>query len=115
VWAAVADLEDVFGHAPGVSEEVDFATGFFMPVDGDFDDWGSVIEKMHEEINVEGEAENGEFILNGAEGCCGDEFEAALGIVDGDVQAFRDKGGVDATEEVAFELAIDDPAKHFDA
>jgi hypothetical protein len=110
-----AYLEDVFGHAPGVSEEVDFAAGFFMPVDGDFDDWGSVIEKLDEEIDVEGEAENGEFVLNGAEGWCGDKFEAALGVVDGDVQAFGDEGGVDAPEEVALELAVNDPAKHFDA
>ena len=110
-----ADLEDVFGHAPGVSEEVDFAAGFLMPVDGDFDDRGSMIEKMDEEVDVEGEAENGEFVLDGAEGWCGDEFEAALGIVNGDVQAFGDEGGIDATEEVALELAIDDPAEHFDA
>jgi hypothetical protein len=54
--AVSADLEDVFGHAPGVTQEVDFATGFLMPVDGDFDDRGTIIEKMHEEINVEGEA-----------------------------------------------------------
>jgi hypothetical protein len=113
--AVLADLEDVFGHAPGIAEEVDFAAGLFMPVDWDFDDWGSVIEKMDEEIDIEGEAENGEFVLNGVEGWCGDEFETALGIVNGDVQAFGDEGGVDATEEVALELAIDDPAKHFDA
>jgi hypothetical protein len=113
--AVAADLEDVFGHAPGVSEEVDFAAGFLMPVDGDFDDRGSMIEKMDEEVDVEGEAENGELVLDGAEGWCGDDFETALGVVDGDVQAFGDEGGVDATEEVALELAVDDPAEHFDA
>ena len=110
-----ADLEDVLGHAPGVAEEVDFAAGFFMPVDGDFDDRGSVIEKMDEEVDVEGEAENGELVLNGAEGWSGDEFEAALGVVNGDVQAFGDESCVDATEEVALELAGDDTAEHFDA
>ncbi len=94
---------------------MDFAAGFFMPVDGDFDDWGSVIEKMHEEIDIEGEAENRKLVLNGAEGRGGDDFETALGVVNGDIQAFGDEGGVDATEEVAFELAIDDPAEHFDA
>jgi hypothetical protein len=113
--AVLADLEDVLGHAPGVSEEVDFAAGFFMPVDGDFDDRGSVIDEVDEEIDVEGEAENGELVLDGAEGWGGDEFEAALGVVNGDVQAFGDEGGVDATEEVAFELAVNDPAEHFDA
>ncbi len=111
----LADLEDVLGHAPGVSEEVDFAAGFFMPVNGDFDDRGSVIDEVDEEIDVEGEAENGELVLDGAEGWGGDEFEAALGVVNGDVQAFGDEGGVDATEEVAFELAVNDPAEHFDA
>ena len=103
------------GHAPGVSEEVDFATGFFMPVNGDFDDRGSVIEKMDEEVDVEGEAENRELVLNGAEGRGGDDFEAALGVVNGDIQAFGDESCVDATEEVALELSVDDPAEHFDA
>ena len=111
----VADLEDVFGHAPGVAEEVDFATGFLMPVDGDFDDWGSVIDKVDEEIHVESEAEDRELVLDGAKGWSGDDFEAALGVVNGDVEAFGDEGGVDATEEVALELAVDDAAEHFDA
>lgn len=111
---AVADFKDFAGHASGIAEEADLATGDVGPIDGKLDDAAGDFAEEETKLNIESEADA---LLVGAdffEGRAAQDFQSALGVIGGHAADDRDERGEDAAGEMALERALDGAAEHFD-
>ncbi len=110
----MADFEDFAGHAGGVAEEADLAAWDVGPIDGELDDAAAEFAEQEAKLDIEGEADGLLMWAYFFEGGSAEDFQSALGVVGRHAADDRDKGGENATGEVALERALDGAAEHFD-